>query len=146
GAPNAKVPGSSCAFYHSALTIPSHPPGVAGGLCPASLCCQCLCGPVAAFSASPTSGQAPVAVTFTDASTGSPTAWLWKFGDGTRSILQSPIHTYTTAGTYTVQLTVTGPGGSNTAIKTSCITVAPALLEVGELTRSEERRVGKEPE
>ena len=78
---------------------------------------------MAAFSASPTSGQAPVAVTFTDASTGSPTAWLWKFGDGTRSILQSPIHTYTTAGTYTVQLTVTGPNRRTTSTKTSSITV-----------------------
>ena len=37
--------------------------------------------PVAEFSGTPTSGSAPLAVTFTDASTGSPTGWAWFFGD-----------------------------------------------------------------
>src|SRR5262249_34602542 len=74
--------------------------------------------PVAAFSASPTSGLAPLTVAFTDTSTGSITAWTWAFGDGTGSTVQFPIHTYSTPGTYTVQLTVTGPGGSNTVTKT----------------------------
>jgi PKD repeat protein len=42
-----------------------------------------------------------------------------------------------------VQLTVTGPGGSTTATKTGYITVAPALVEVGELSlNSLWRRVG----
>jgi PKD repeat protein len=90
--------------------------------------------PVAAFNASPTSGSAPLAVTFTDASTGSITTWAWNFGNGSTSTLRQPTHTYTTAGTYTVTLTVTGPGGSDTATKTGYITVAPALLEVGDLT------------
>ena len=35
--------------------------------------------PVAAFSASPTSGNAPLKITFTDRSTGSPTARKWNF-------------------------------------------------------------------
>ena len=73
---------------------------------------------VAQFSASPTSGQAPLVVTFTDTSSGTMTTWAWDFGDGVGSTLQSPTHTYTTAGTYTVKLTVSGPGGSNTATKT----------------------------
>ena len=34
-----------------------------------------------------------------------------------------PSHTYSTPGTYTVSLTATGPGGSNTATKTNFITV-----------------------
>ena len=67
--------------------------------------------PVANFSANLTSGQPPLTVAFTDASTGSITAWLWNFGDATSSSLQSPTHTYATAGTYTVQLTAIGPGG-----------------------------------
>src|SRR5262249_55594616 len=79
--------------------------------------------PIAAFSASPISGQAPLTVAFTDASTGSITAWTWAFGDGTGSTMQVPIHTYSTPGTYTVQLTVTGPGGSNTVTKPGYITV-----------------------
>ena len=33
------------------------------------------------FSATPTSGIAPLTVSFTDASTGSPTGWAWFFGD-----------------------------------------------------------------
>ncbi|MCX6689907.1 MAG: hypothetical protein NTZ39_09520, partial [Methanoregula sp.] len=37
--------------------------------------------PVAGFSGSPTTGSAPLAVTFTDASTRMPTGWAWFFGD-----------------------------------------------------------------
>ena len=36
--------------------------------------------PVANFSGTPTSGTAPLAVTFTDSSTNSPTSWSWSFG------------------------------------------------------------------
>ncbi len=60
--------------------------------------------PVAAFSASPTSGNVPLNVTFTDKSTGTPTSWKWSFGDGTNSTVQNPTHKYTKAGTYTVAL------------------------------------------
>ena len=61
--------------------------------------------PVAGITASPTSGTAPLTVTFSDASTGGPTSWAWDFGDGTTSNVQfPPAHTYTTADTYTVSL------------------------------------------
>jgi PKD repeat protein len=79
--------------------------------------------PVAAFSASPTSGNAPLDVTFTDNSAGSPTAWNWNFGDGTTSAVQNPVHTYSTAGNYTVTLTATNAAGSNTATKSGYISV-----------------------
>src|SRR5262249_12506765 len=62
------------------------------------------------------------------------TTWAWDFGDSSTSTLREPTHTYTAPGTYTVKLTVTGTGGSNTAMKTGYITVAPALVEVGNLT------------
>ncbi|MFZ5517544.1 MAG: PKD domain-containing protein [Candidatus Zhuqueibacterota bacterium] len=81
--------------------------------------------PVAQFSGSPTSGTAPLAVNFTDASTGQISSWSWNFGDGGTSTQQNPSHTYSTAGTYTVALTVTGPGGSDTETKASYITVNP---------------------
>src|SRR5207247_4823906 len=79
--------------------------------------------PVAAFSGSPTSGTAPLAVTFTDQSTGPPAAWSWDFGDGTSSTAQNPVHTYAAAGSYSVSLTVTNSGGSNSLTKPSYISL-----------------------
>jgi len=51
---------------------------------------------------------------FKDFSTGNITSYSWWFGDGTMSSEQSPIHTFTTAGTYAVVLTVRGPIGTDT--------------------------------
>jgi|GEM_PF-275169 len=78
---------------------------------------------VAAFSASPTSGKVPLKVAFTDTSTGSPTSWFWKFGDGSKSYLQNPTHKYSKAGVYTVNLTVKNDEGKNTVTKTEYIKV-----------------------
>ena len=78
----------------------------------------------AGFSGSPTTGTAPLTVTFTEASTGSPTSWLWDFGDGSSSKLEDPPqHKYSVPGTYTVSLTVSGPGGTNVRKLTDYITV-----------------------
>lgn len=82
--------------------------------------------PVAAFSASPTSGNPPLTVTFTDQSTESPTSWSWNFGDGTTSTIQGPTHTYSSAGVYTVTLIASNSDGSS-APKTATITVTEAL-------------------
>jgi len=86
--------------------------------------------PVAAFSASPTSGTAPLTVKFTDKSTGSPTAWKWSFGDGSNLTTgYNPTHTYLKAGTYTVKETVSNAAGKDTEIKTNYITVKTALVK-----------------
>jgi len=69
--------------------------------------------PVANFSASQISGNAPLKVTFTDKSTGSPTSWKWNFGDGKTSTAKSPTYTYSKAGKYTVSLTVKNVAGSS---------------------------------
>ncbi len=79
--------------------------------------------PVASFTGTPTTGTEPLLVNFTDSSTGSITSWAWTFGDGGTSTAASTSHIYTTAGTYTVALTVTGPGGSDTLTRTNYITV-----------------------
>ncbi|MCO5167914.1 MAG: CAP domain-containing protein [Planctomycetes bacterium] len=71
--------------------------------------------PRADFTSSPArpSGVAPFSVTFTDASTGSPTAWRWDLGDGRTATGRTVTHTYTSPGRYTVTLQAenqAGPG------------------------------------
>jgi beta propeller repeat protein len=68
--------------------------------------------PVAAFTASPTSGVHPLNVQFTDKSTDA-YYWYWKLGDGSTSTVQNPVHKYTQAGKYIVSLKVTNAAGSN---------------------------------
>ncbi len=63
------------------------------------------------ISASPTASRI---VQFTDTTTGSPSSWLWTFGDGRTSTLQNPSHIYPRSGTYTVTLTATGTNGADT--------------------------------
>ena len=79
--------------------------------------------PVANFTASPLAGCSPLIVNFQDLSTGTPTNWLWNFGNGNTSTLQNPIASYFTPGNYTITLTVTNAGGSNTLVRTNYITV-----------------------
>ena len=79
--------------------------------------------PVAGFTTNITNGTSPLNVQFTDTSSNNPTSWSWDFGDGATSAEQSPSHTYTGYGDYTVKLTVTNFGGSNTLTKTDYITI-----------------------
>jgi len=79
--------------------------------------------PTADFGAHPTSGVVPLTVQFTDQSTGEITSWAWDFGDGNTSTVQNPSHTYATLGNYTVSLTVTNSGGSDTETRTDYIRI-----------------------
>jgi len=92
--------------------------------------------PVACFSTNPTTGKAPVIIQFTDESTGIPTAWFWDFGDGdsTNATVQNPVHRYSLPETYTINLTVTNPAGSNTSSKVKYITVISPLVPVANFT------------
>ncbi|MBC8471119.1 MAG: PKD domain-containing protein [Planctomycetes bacterium] len=80
-------------------------------------------GPVANFTGTPRSGNSPLVVQFTGTSTGNITSRLWNFGDGTTSTERNPIHTYRFRNTsdFTVSLTVTGLGGTDTETKTNYI-------------------------
>ncbi len=78
---------------------------------------------VADFSGTPLTGSAPLNVQFNDLSMCSPTSWLWEFGDGETSTQQNPAHSYTDAGTYTVTLTVTNAGGSDSLTMMDYVTV-----------------------
>jgi PKD repeat protein len=70
--------------------------------------------PTAAFTANKTSGSVPLAVGFTDTSTGGPTAWNWSFDDGTYSEDQNPGKSFTTRGNYTVILNASNAYGFDT--------------------------------
>jgi len=66
--------------------------------------------PVAVASASPTTGVAPLQVTFSSAGStdpeGTALTYNWAFGDGATSTSANPSHIYQAAGTFTAQLTV----------------------------------------
>jgi PKD repeat protein len=95
-------------------------------------------GPTAAFTAEPPGGEVPLDVTFTDASSGSPVVWSWTFGDGGTSNAQNPMHQYTTAGTFTVTLTVTDSGGAfdSTSQQITVTNPSPAICVVPDYVTS----------
>jgi PKD repeat protein len=68
------------------------------------------------FYAKPTELDSPAQVRFIDRSTGEITGWAWDFNEnGTiDSTKQNPTYYYDANGTYSVTLTVTGPGCENT--------------------------------
>ncbi len=67
--------------------------------------------PTASFTIQPSNPAAGVPVQFADSSAGSPSSWMWSFGDGQTSTSQSPAHVYAMAGVYPVSLTVGNAGG-----------------------------------
>jgi len=84
----------------------------------------CGVAPVAAFSADDTTVCTVTTVTFTDASTNTPTNWSWDFGDGNTSILQNPTHIFNITGSYTVNLTANNTYGADTESKVNYIVVS----------------------
>ena len=83
----------------------------------------------ALFSGTPQSGNSPLAVSFTDNSTGSPTAWHWDFGDGDTSNIQNPQHTYTSPGLYTVKLIAWNSTSIDSLIEVDYIAVSNSVPE-----------------
>jgi PKD repeat protein len=112
--------------------------------------------PDARFTATPTTGWAPLTVSFTDTSTNTPTSWIWDFsvapsGTGTGSVspgtslAQGPHSvTYGCTGavgatcTFGVTLEVANAGGSDTESKPSLVTVTvpPTTGPIAEFTGS----------
>ena len=76
--------------------------------------------PVANFKSNVVEGYVPLDIQFNDLSENIEERY-WNFGDGTSSNETDPIHTYSVAGTYTVNLTVSNE--NRTASKTTTITV-----------------------
>ncbi len=93
------------------------------------------CAPEAGFTADPTSGAAPLEVTFQDQSNVTILgidfsfyfpieSWAWDLGDGTQSAVASPTHTYDSPGQYPVSLTVTNALGTDSVRREAFIMVA----------------------
>ena len=84
--------------------------------------------PVAAFTASDTTGEAPFAISFDGTgSVGSPEDYIWDFGDGQYASHDPQVtHTYTNPGTYTVTLRIINLKGDDTATMTIEITAPEA--------------------
>jgi PKD repeat protein len=87
--------------------------------------------PVPSFIAGPTTGTAPLTVTFTNTSTSTNdvTAWRWTFKGGVSgsptSTNMNTSFTYTNAGTYSVYLRATTPGGNITKTNLNYIIATP---------------------
>lgn len=82
--------------------------------------------PQVSASATPTSGNTPLFVSFTANGSdpdGFITSYQWNFGNGVTSTAQNPTYTYTTAGTYTASVMVTDDDGA-TATATVTINVS----------------------
>jgi len=81
--------------------------------------------PTANFTASPTSGCAPLTVQYTSTSSTNAATYSWQFPGGTpaNSTAQNPTVIYTTPGTYSVTLTVGNAAGTNSATQQSYVTV-----------------------
>jgi PKD repeat protein len=92
---------------------------------------------VAAFNGGPASISAGQTAIFTNTSTGFVTNSVWTFGDGfsvTNSSNASVSHSYTNVGTYTVSLTVSGPGGLPSSVTQAgyiVVTAPPTAPSIG---------------
>lgn len=97
--------------------------------------------PVAAISATPTSGYAPLTVRFSSSGSsdpdGSALRYDWDFGNGLSSTAANPTHIYALPGTYTASLVVFDAAGLS-SVKSIVITARSPLnaLAVGSISMS----------
>ncbi|MGB3154408.1 MAG: PKD domain-containing protein [Chitinophagaceae bacterium] len=89
--------------------------------------------PTADFTAPVTSRcEPPLTVNFQDLSSGGAIGWEWDFGDGSPvSVLQNPVHTYNSYGSFSVRLiTTNGFGCTDTIVKTNYIVIQRAIMSL----------------
>jgi hypothetical protein len=111
--------------------VPSHNPNTEGYYNAVEVQLASYGLPTVAFSGTPVTGAAPLAVVFTNTTIGSVTNSAWNFGDGNTVAVPSTANvtnTYATAGTYTVSLVVAGLGGVGTLTNTAYIVVTNAVV------------------
>jgi len=92
--------------------------------------------PTASFTANPTSGVAPLAVSFNASSSsdsdGSITSYAWDFKDGNTGTGETINHTFSSTGSYNVKLTVTdNKGAIGSTTKTITVTKPITFCQIG---------------
>ncbi len=97
----------------------------------------------AGFIASPKRIKAGETVRFTSQVDGPAAEYAWDFGDGGTSDEEHPEYRYVNSGTYSVTLTVTGTGCSDTQTKSNlimvdAIPVCPVVVSLGNMPRAAE--------
>lgn len=75
------------------------------------------------FSTDQQTCVSPCTLNFIDQSEGNISSWEWNFGDGDTSIDQNPSYVYDTPGSYSVSLTISGPGNSDIETKKDFIRI-----------------------
>ena len=68
-------------------------------------------------------------ISFTNSTIGA-TTYSWNFGDNQTSVEANPVHTFNLPGTYTVQLTATGSGGTKSISKVLTIQPSSATCKI----------------
>ncbi|NIA13252.1 MAG: PKD domain-containing protein [Nitrospiraceae bacterium] len=92
---------------------------------------QATSPPSAYFFAVPGFGDAPLEVTFSDASTAGTapiTSWAWDFDDGQTADQQNPTHVFSDPGSYLVTLTVTSDHGTGEFESRITVSVPPLKI------------------
>lgn len=98
--------------------------------------------PTASFTATPDSGNPPLDVAFDASSSsdsdGSIVSYDWDFGDGSTGEGETIDHTYTSAGSYSAELTVTDDDGATRSTSTTItVNAAPSAAFSADLERGE---------
>jgi PKD repeat protein len=101
--------------------------------------------PTAVMSTTPSTGTAPLTVTFDGSRSTDPdgtvSSWAWSFGDGSSGTGPVTTHVYSTPGTYTASLKVTDNDGTSSTttgpiVVNPLLPPAPSGLTATALTRS----------
>jgi PKD repeat protein len=102
----------------------------------AGLVTACKNSPTGTGNQAPTAGFTSVCAAlrcdFTDASSDDAgiASWSWGFGDNNTASVQSPIHSYVAAGSYSVDLTVTDADGETSTVSKQVVTTLPAVTSL----------------
>jgi PKD repeat protein len=91
--------------------------------------------PKADFTYSKSSDYAPAQYSFSNKSTDA-TEWLWDFGDGTTSVAQNPVKTFTTPGNYQITLIAKNQGLQSQVSKTVQVKTAFKKATITKITIS----------